>query len=162
MSSTKSVQGPLPAELLESLVQATTSVCETSLFAFTELATAGVVEQIGGEPRWFRIVVAFDGPTHGCVTVSVPQPLAIDLFSAFLGFDETDVFNNAELHDMLGELGNMICGTWLTALGSRECFELAHADVSIVERPALDGDGVVMAVNDRPFVVRVAIEQGAL
>ena len=65
------------------------------------------------------------------VTVCVPPGLARDLFGAFLGFDENDTFNNAELHDMVGEFGNMVCGTWLTSLARDECFDLAHPEVAV-------------------------------
>lgn len=161
MSSTKSVLKTLPSELRESLIQAMSSVCETSLFAYTEMAPPALVEAIPGEPRWFQIEVAFIGPMQGTVAVHVPVPLATDLFSAFLGFDENDVFNNAELHDMIGELGNMVCGTWLTTLGGRECFDLAHPDVTVEDAPVPDERTIVMAVNDRPVLVRADIEQGA-
>ncbi|MGE3957577.1 MAG: chemotaxis protein CheX [Vicinamibacterales bacterium] len=157
MSSVKSALKTLPPDLVEPLVQATASVCETSFFAFTEPASAEVLAQIPAEESWFHSIVDFTGPMSGRVTVMVPSGLARELFGAFLGFDENDVYNNAELHDMVGEFGNMVCGTWLTSLGREQCFDLAHPEVVLGGIPAPDEHGIVLAVNDRPVLVRAEV-----
>ena len=158
MSSAKSALKTLTPDLRDPLVQATSAVCETSFFAFTEPASPAVLEQIPGEELWFHSSVTFTGPMHGTVTVYVPVGLARDLFGAFLGFDENDTYNNAELHDMVGEFGNMVCGTWLTSLGRDQCFDLAHPVVAVAGLPTPDADAIVLAVNDRPVVVRAELE----
>lgn len=157
MSSAKSALKTLPPDLREPLIQATSNVCETSFFAFTEPASPEVLAQIPAEEQWFHSAVTFTGPMSGRVTVFVPAGLARDLFGAFLGFDEQEAYNNAELHDMVGEFGNMVCGTWLTSLGRDECFDLAHPEVTLAGLPAPDEDAVVLAVNDRPLVVRAEL-----
>lgn len=157
MSSAKSALKTLTPDLREPLVQATSAVCETSFFAFTEPASPAVLEQIPGEELWFHSSVDFTGPMSGRVTVYVPTGLARDLFGAFLGFDENDAYNNAELHDMVGEFGNMVCGTWLTSLAREQCFDLAHPEVAVAGLPTPDEDAIVLAVNDRPVVVRAEL-----
>lgn len=157
MSSAKSAPKTLTPELREPLVQATANVCETSFFAFTDAATPEVLAQIPVEEQWFYSAVRFTGPMCGRVTVIAPAPLARELFGAFLGCDENDTYNNAELHDMVGEFGNMVCGTWLTSLGAEHCFDLAHPEVTLAGIPAPDEQGIVLAVNDRPVLVRAEI-----
>lgn len=158
MSSLKSAQRTLPSELNDLLVAAITQVCETSFFAFTEVASPELAASAADESRWFHGVVNFRGPMNGRVVVSLGEGLARDLFAAFLGFEDSSQSNPAEIHDVIGEFTNMVCGTWLTAVESDACFALDPPAVLMAGPPLADSGATVMAVNDRPVLVRAEIE----
>ena len=136
-----------PAAIATALV----AVAERSFFAFAEPAAPEHVVSTGG--GWYAATVAFDGPFGGHMTVALPVDLARDLCAAFLGVDTADIKDEAAVQDLAGEFANMACGTWLTSLHEASCFALAHPTVELTQvAPAAD---VVVAVNDRPVVVRL-------
>ena len=157
MSSAKSARTRLSADMREQLIEAASLVCETSFFAFTELAEPDMVMAVAGEASWYHSEVTFDGPSKGRVQLSLPEGLARDLFAAFLGFADASAANDAETEDVIGEFTNMVCGTWLTMRGCETCFTLAHPTVRLAGLPAPEEDNIVLSVNGRPTVIRAEL-----
>ena len=79
-----------------------------------------------------RVTVAFAGPLTGVVCVTVPWAAAISLSADFLGAVDTDGVTRERTLEVMGEIGNMICGATLTALASDCLFQLGHPKVSMV------------------------------
>ena len=157
MSSAKSARTRLPPDMREQLIEAAALVCETSFFAFAELAEPAVMMAVADEAAWYHAVVSFDGPSKGRVLLSLPRGLARDLFAAFLGFEDASAANDAEIEDVIGEFANIVCGTWLTAQGCETCFTLAHPRVQLGGLPAPEEDNIVLSVNGRPTVIRAEL-----
>ena len=153
MCSAKSARTRLSADMREHLIEAASLVCETSFFAFAELAEPDMVVAMADESTWYHAEVLFDGPSKGRVQLSLPEGLARDLFAAFLGFADSSAANDAETEDVIGEFTNMVCGTWLTTLGCETCFTLAHPKVRLGGLPAPEDDNIVLSVNGRPAVL---------
>lgn len=158
MSSAKSALIVLPSEQRALLVQAMVGVCETSFFAFTEPATPDVEAKIADEDRWFQATVSFTGPLNGKVSLALPEGLGQELFAAFLGFEDSAASNSAELHDVMGEFANMVCGAWLTSLNGDQTFSLGYPAVRLGGVPDYSCALMVMSVNDRPAVLCAEIQ----
>ena len=157
MSSANSAPTTLSTDMRDQLVDAATRVCETSFFAFVEPASSELLASAAGESRWYHTSVNYAGPSHGRVSLALPEDLAREIFAAFLGFADSSAANQAEVEDVVGEFANMVCGAWLTSLGGDSCFSLTHPDVSPGGLPVLEENTIVLAVNDRPLVIRAEL-----
>ena len=154
MSSTQSAPKALPTEVRDLLVGAACNVCETTFFAFAELAPPESLPTLAEVTEWYHSEVSFSGPSNGQMQVAVPQLLARELFAAFLGFADSGAANDAEVSDVIGEFTNMVCGNWLTLLGGDSCFTLTHPEVHGGGLPDPADDAIVLSVNDQPVVIR--------
>jgi CheY-specific phosphatase CheX len=99
-----------------------------------------------------------EGACAGTLSCTVPNDLARTLLDAFTGRDPRDPDPDREaLFDLVGELSNMICGTWLTRMATAQAFTLSRPVVQTVSgRPTLgSGEVTVVAVNDLPLAVSV-------
>lgn len=164
MSSATSVRPAPDAETLTALAAAAVSVAEDSLFAFAEPCTAeafaGAVAARSDDEPWIGAAVRFHGPFDGVVRVDLPRDAAIELCSAFSGA-MPDELAAAEVHDFSGEVGNMICGLWLTRAHGDWHFTLDAPAVREGERPAgVPGATSLLTVNDAPMVVSIVVDEG--
>ncbi|HXT71296.1 MAG TPA: chemotaxis protein CheX [Vicinamibacterales bacterium] len=140
---------------LSGLVGAFGAVAERSFFAFAEPADSvasetAMTEWLGGEP--YVATVSFRGPRSGAVSIVVPETLARELTSAFLGLDfesEAEVEETA-VCDLVGEMANMATGSWLSSLEAEQVFELAHPEVSRAQGNSERGPWAVVLVNGTP------------
>lgn len=86
-----------------------------------ELADEGVQANVAGE----RIVgsVGFAGKTVGSVSIQVNEAFARSITAAMLGMEEDEIEGDEEVHDVIGELSNMIGGDLKSRLcdGGLEC-----------------------------------------
>jgi hypothetical protein len=96
--------------------------------------------------------VVFSGAFGGTMKIGVAEGLARELFGSFLGLDPSESPEEAPLFDLVGEFGNMVCGSWLTRSCQRRRFDLEHP---VVER--LPGETPVdwqavrpLALNGQP------------
>lgn len=112
--------------------------------------------------EWVEASVDFVGPCSGRLSCWLPGPPAHELCEAFSGESITLLSKSEVVADVIGEFTNMICGTWLTRVtdpgshyGALVPFALSPPVVDVV-RTAGDEEAVV--VNDRPVLVRVALD----
>ena len=69
--------------------------------------------------------------------------------------------DDARLFDLVGEFGNMVCGSWLTRSCQRRRFDLQHPIVvrsAAAEAPA-QGEGLSLALNGQPVFVRLGFAE---
>jgi Chemotaxis phosphatase CheX len=162
---------PLPTAIFTpsseaALVAAVCDVAERSFFAFAEPCDAGrFAELVDGTDRWYSAAVEFhEGECSGTVRCLVPDDAALTMFDAFSGrgIDEPAP-PPAEVCDLMGEMANMVCGSWLTRAASHQTFSLRTMPVIVSPACApIDGENwITIAVNDRPFAVAVRIEPSA-
>ena len=83
-------------------------VFDTMLSMDIELADEGVHGNVGGE----RIVgsVGFAGKAVGSVSIHVNAAFARSITAAMLGMEEDEIEGDEEVHDVIGELSNMVGG----------------------------------------------------
>jgi hypothetical protein len=138
---------------LSGLVGAYGTVAERSFFAFAEPADSvaddtAIAEWLGGEP--YVATVSFRGPRSGEVALVVPESLARELTSAFLGLEADCEVEETAVRDLVGEMANMATGSWLSSLEADRCFELAHPEVSRAGGDTGRGPWAVVLVNGTP------------
>jgi len=136
------------------------SVAEKSFFAEAEPCDRARFEALEAASAWLVATVHFrEGACAGALTCTVPHDLARTLLDAFTGRDPLDPEPDREaLFDLVGELSNMICGTWLTRMATAQAFTLSRPVVEMVSgRPALKLAGATLvSVNDLPLAVSVS------
>ena len=139
MSSQKSPPQPSAAEHAERLTGALVDVAESSLFAFVETCDWPTFQtRLADAPpsaRWVRGLVGFAGPIGGHIALSMPKALAQNLCTAFAGLEPDEPVPDRLLADFAGETTNMVCGAWLTGLGSQATFTLRAPQVAEVVTP---------------------------
>lgn len=81
-------------------------VFDTMLSMNIELADEGVQADVGGE----KIVgsVGFAGKAVGNVSIQVNEAFARSITAAMLGMEEDEIDGDEEVHDVIGELSNMV------------------------------------------------------
>jgi CheY-specific phosphatase CheX len=135
-------------------------VAEKSFFAEAEPCDRARFDELTCASDWLVATVQFrEGTCAGALTCTVPHDLARTLLDAFTGRDPLDAEPDREaLFDLVGELSNMICGTWLTRMATAQAFTLSRPVVEMVsERPSVhSADATLVAVNDLPLAVSVA------
>jgi len=100
-------------------------VFDTMLSMDIELADGGVQADVDGE----RIVgsVGFAGKAVGSVNIQVNEAFARSITAAMLGMEEDEIEGDEEIHDVIGELSNMVGGD----LKSRLCDGGLDCELSI-------------------------------
>jgi chemotaxis protein CheX len=108
---------PIPTELVDTLTSSVQDVFNTMVFQAVE---AGALTGEVPRQKQTNIVatVAFAGHRRGAVSFHSSAEVAKDIAGAMLGIPSTQV--NGELPDAIGEIANMIAGTFRTKLASFE------------------------------------------
>jgi hypothetical protein len=94
----------------------------------------------------------------GAVTCRLPMALADRLFDAFTGRDPDEApAPVSEIHDLVGEFANMICGSWLTRAANARTFTLGRPTVHDVWVPAaLTPTSIPLAIDEQPCLIDIA------
>jgi hypothetical protein len=143
----------------EAVLSAVTDVAERSFYAMAEgCAEDRFAELAAAHCQWLAAQVRFvEHDCAGVVTCRLPMALAERLFDAFSGRDPDDpAAPLSEVHDLVGEFANMICGSWLTRTANERTFALSRPAVADEDRPAaVGGAGVMLAIDEQPCLVSV-------
>lgn len=160
MSSLNSRQHPTPAEHRDAIRDALVEVAESSFFAYVDVVDPERFRELMSHTeKWIQATVLFDGAFGGAVMIVLSETLGRDLFNAFLGAEPGVVALDGPLFDLVGEFGNMVCGSWLTRACQRRRFDLRHPEVSRVLPEQVtpeEQDCLLLAINDQPCFVRLA------
>ena len=93
------------------------------------------------KPFPLQVRVAFTGDQCGEFRMEVDSLAAGSMAGSFLGTDPVDSPSGEEVDEVMGELGNMICGAFLSRFEKEGLFSLSHPEVI---RPA---DGEISGVH---------------
>ena len=112
------------------LLTAATSTFESLALLFADVPASAAQAEA---PLTHAVVVAFEGPSTGALTVAVSDDVAVSedvavaLAANMLGLDpETVRAEHRWRHDAVGELANVVCGNVLPLVAGREAvFHLA-------------------------------------
>ncbi|OFV92301.1 MAG: hypothetical protein A3G76_15435 [Acidobacteria bacterium RIFCSPLOWO2_12_FULL_65_11] len=143
------------AEVAEHAFFAWAEPCEPR--AFADLVAAS--DRSRATPAvWLCARVGFQGVVSGSLEVLLPVELARELGVALTGGSASDGLTDQELHDVAGELANMLCGVLLTRVDRRQAFELRPPQVARVagvrEQAGRADQDQFFCLNDRPVAVR--------
>src|SRR5262245_19928055 len=111
----------------DAVMSALTDVAEKSFFAIVESCEADRFQELAiPHSRWMTASVGFsERECAGEVRCTIPAALAERLYDAFTGRDPEDAAPPvAEVHDLVGEFANMLCGSWLTRAAGERTFAL--------------------------------------
>ena len=166
MSSTKLPTTNLPKlidpESAAAMFVAIRSVAEQSFFAVAEQRDDTAFHALADRvPRWLVATVQFEeGPLIGSMSCTLPENLAHALFNAFTGRDPADPAPHLdEVHDLVGEFSNMVCGVWLTRVASRQTFTLSRPVVETAPTPGdTNGMRLLVAIDDLPVAVDLCFQ----
>jgi CheY-specific phosphatase CheX len=112
--------------LLDSCCQ---QVLET-MFFYPAAPLSSAREGCGRERIEARLI--FNGNPSGAFQVDTERAVARILAANFLGVDENEVSED-QMHQVIAELANMICGSALSSLGQVEYFKLDQPRTALVE-----------------------------
>ncbi|MEP7305658.1 MAG: chemotaxis protein CheX [Acidobacteriota bacterium] len=158
---------PSPVEDRDALLAAISDVAENSLFAFADASEQAAFEAAATAPLteggsdWLSARVHFSGPVAGRLELTVPEPLARHLCASFSGAETPEEIGETDLVDFIGELSNMMCGTWLTRARRHDAFSLTPPEV---HRGAPRGDRsedaelFYLSIDEAP--IRVVVQGG--
>ena len=105
---------PIPSELLSVLIESTQEVFATMVFQ--PLDTKTPIEGAPRPPSNVVGTVSFTGDRCGIVVFYSTTETAGKITGAMLGIDPTEV--NGEVPDAIGEITNMIAGTFRTRMAA--------------------------------------------
>ena len=163
MSSANLRRIPDATEHHESVREALVEVAENSFFAFVDPVEAeNAAELLAMAPGWLQATVVFEGAFGGAMDIALAEPLAVELFTSFLGLEPDAVPDDVPLFDLVGELGNMVCGSWLTRSCQRRRFDLQHPAVvrlSGADAPQATPDRLIVTLNGQPVCLRLTFSE---
>jgi Chemotaxis phosphatase CheX len=155
--SSRTLPGPIGPETGDAIFAALRTVAERSFFASAERCDEASFEALAaGVPAWLVASVRFaEGESAGVMACSLPGALAERLFHAFTGRDPSEPPPAWEdVHDLVGEFANMVCGAWLSRSVSGRTFALGQPGV--VRARAAAGAGALrlrLVVDDAPIAI---------
>lgn len=143
----------------DAMISAVSDVAERSFYAMAEPCDDERFAELAAAHReWLTASVRFvEHDCAGAVTCRLPMSLAERLFDAFSGRDPEDpAAPLAEIHDLVGEFANMICGSWLTRTANERTFALSRPEVGDTAMPEqTTGTGVALALDEQPCLVSI-------
>ena len=147
-------------EAADAMLAAVQTVAEQSFFASAELCDdSSFGELVAMQSSWLVAKVRLvEGPFVGSFVCTLPDSLANALFDAFAGREPSaPAPARDQVHDLVGEFSNMVCGSWLTAVAGGQTFTLTHPLVQPAQGPPGGASSLrlFVAVNDLPLAVHV-------
>lgn len=95
---------------------------------FSDIVEQGV-EYPGPRPLPLQVRVQFNGDGMGEFRMEVDDTAASSLAGSFLGTDPPNTPSAEEVDQVMGELGNMICGSFLSRYEKEGFFSLSSPEV---------------------------------
>ena len=164
MCSTKLLEAGAPISGgYETVLSAVTDVAERSFFAMVDAVDEARFSESGAAvSEWLASAVTFDdGGCRGTVVCHVPSLLADRLFDAFSGRDADDPLPLvAEVHDLVGEFANMVCGSWLTRAANDRTFALCKPEVTVSATLTADpASALRVELDGSPLLIDISFER---
>jgi CheY-specific phosphatase CheX len=110
-------------------------------------------ETAGGD---VAVKLTFDGSPSGALTLCVSHSAARQIAADFLGADQADL-SSSQIHEVVCELANMICGSVLSRVESTATFRLSKPEVFTAEERRYRRQAA-----DRRAIHSVRIDSGTL
>jgi CheY-specific phosphatase CheX len=104
------------------LANATAEVLETMCFMSV---IEGAQETLAPGQDWVAAKLAFRGPSTGEFGLHAPLSTARVLAANFLGEEEAQI-DPQQAAEVVCEISNMICGSFLSRLGGGQVYDLSH------------------------------------
>ena len=162
--SSRTLPGLIGPETGDAVFAALRTVAERSFFAAAERCDEAAFDALAATvPAWLVSSVRFEeGESAGSMSCSLPDALAERLFHAFTGRDPSEAPPAwADVHDLVGEFANMVCGAWLSGSAGGRTFTLGQPGV-VRARAAAAGGGLRLRVviDDAPIAIALEMDAG--
>ena len=147
--------------LNETISEVVCDVFEKLAFMFGEVADRD--ELPAAADTNVRATMTYSGATTGSLSVTVPQEVCFEIAANVLGTD-SDEIEDAQSHDALKEVLNVLCGNLLTAVaGEDPVFDLSVPEIDQIDANAWtalveDNNNIVFLIDDSPVIVRFTSE----
>ena len=79
------------------------------------------------DPHWIAVKLHFAGQSSGDFGICSPLSTSRTLASNFLGEEDADM-TDAKAMEVLCELSNMMCGSFLSEMAGESVFDLSHPE----------------------------------
>jgi len=112
-------------ELVQHLQPASTEVLETMFF--TSVLEASASCRVPGGIPAMSSQLKFRGSPSGVFEIDISLDAARSLAAGFLGEDEQEL-PEAKTEEVVCELANMLCGSFLSRIGDGSTFDLTHPE----------------------------------
>lgn len=149
-------------EFKEAVTEAFSHVLENLAFMFTEVAEDEGSTETPEKSLCAR--VSFRGVRSGCLTLTVPVDLSLEIAANIMGLETDDPDMDAQLPDVIKELANVTCGHILTAIAGEEpVFDLSIPTVEVVDGAfweaarRSEGSFTVCVDGESPVLIDVVI-----
>jgi CheY-specific phosphatase CheX len=94
---------------------------------FTDVMNGNVPSEPPEKP--LTVKVEFQGSSSGMLHMSMARETAEALTANFLGLPMGEVPTEEEVNNVVNELGNMVCGSFLSKHESEELFDLSKPEI---------------------------------
>lgn len=137
------------------LISAATEVLESMCF----MSVAERCEnQASADVEWIAAKLHFHGPSSGDFGIRAPLGTARIIASNFLGEDEAGI-NPAQIVEVLCELANMICGSFLNRFESKGVYDLSPPTLdTLVAQPQTNAAGQTLQLDEGILQVWLDLE----
>ncbi|MBZ2177182.1 MAG: chemotaxis protein CheX [Acidobacteriota bacterium] len=100
---------------------------------FTDVMNGNVPSEEPEKP--LTVKVEFQGASSGMLHMSMPRETAEALTANFLGLPMGEVPTEEQVNNVVNELGNMVCGSFLSKHESEELFDLSKPEILAASEP---------------------------
>jgi len=147
---------------IQIMAETLTTVLEDMTFTFIDSPEE---ELQTDDTEFLHATITFDGPSSGELSIAAPRNLCAQLAAGILGLeaDEHEVAEN--ISDTLGELLNVTCGNFTTAMfGDETVINQSIPVVKKLDKTAWQAlqvrpGAVKFIVDDVPLIAHVAVEE---
>src|SRR5262245_51891575 len=151
-------------ETTDAILTALRTVAERSFFADVEPCDDRTFGRLtSGTSAWLVATVRFqEGTAVGAMSCTLSETLATALFDAFTGRDPSaPAPARSDVHDLIGEFANMVCGAWLSRSAGAWTFRLSPPTVVAALEPAPADllQLMFVTVNEHPLAIAVRLLQ---
>ena len=115
--------------------------------------------------EFLHATIEFDGPSAGQLGIAAPKALCAELAAGVLGLDSDEGDARESMSDTLGELLNVTCGNFTTAMfGAEDLVDQSIPQVEKLDRPAWERlrhrpQTMTFMVDDVPLIAHVAVKE---
>lgn len=102
-------------EIQEKMIDATKEIFSTMVMM--EITVEEVLKEHGPLTNTITAMIGLAGKRRGVLAVHIPYPVAMAITASFLMMDVEEI--NADVHDAMGEIANMLGGNVKTILSEK-------------------------------------------
>ena len=138
-------------------------VLQDMTFAFAEAPEDEILHT--DESEFLHATIEFNGPSSGELGIAAPKGLCTELTAGLLGLEPDEVEAQDSVSDTLGELLNVTCGNFTTAMFGEETLigqsipRVEQMDNSGWAKLVAGSETVKFIIDDVPLIAHVSVRE---